>query len=170
MLSTEPGLCLGVVYSFPSACRWGSTLWRRSLYLPTPQAKAPRKPHPLHFPPAELSASQALPLSSGPALHRDHSGAPLWPRLGFPLTQRLRLWRREIPVLPTSPSHLRLHGATGLWLYNVAFPGSPPAPNQETPVAPPTGIFMLKDFLNLLLNRSLSLGPRNLLPPSGGSP
>ena len=44
-----------------------------------------------------------------------------------------------------------------------------PPPNQGTPVAPPTGILMLKDFLNLLLNRSLSLGPRNLLPPLGGS-
>ena len=33
MLSTEPDLCLGVVYSFPSACHWGSTLWSATILL-----------------------------------------------------------------------------------------------------------------------------------------
>ena len=41
-------LTLGVVYSFPRARHWRRQhrMGRRSRCLPTPQAKAPRKPHP----------------------------------------------------------------------------------------------------------------------------
>ena len=46
MLSTEPDLCLGVVYSFPSACRWGSTLRDRACAYPLLRPKLPESPTP----------------------------------------------------------------------------------------------------------------------------
>lgn len=69
-------------------------------------------------------------------------------------------------VPPTSTSGYM--GPQGYGSTMLLFQEAPRPPNQGTPVAPPTGILTLKDFLNLLLYRSLSLGPRNLLPPLGG--
>ena len=88
-------------------------------------------------PPLPACCAQRFPgpatvvATSGPALRRDHSGAPPWPRLGFPLTQRLGLWRREIPVLPPAPTSGHM-GPRGYGSTMLLFQEPPP---QGTPQA-----------------------------------
>lgn len=135
--------------------------------VPThPQAKAPRK----LCPSISCLLSSALPR---PHHCRSHIWAgslqgpqwlSLWPWLGFPLTQRLWLWRREIPGLhPPPPSGL--NGVKCSEFHHAASPGSPSSTNLGTPVAPPHPFLLFMGLLNRLLCSSSFLGPRNLLPP-----